>query len=147
MIRYFFAASWLVMLYFLVDSRDQIGRLEEELAQVQESAAKPDVPAKKTVRIIKPNQPRSKLFGFLYEINKNGKKIHYRPGVLTVDDHSLGKDDRFLDLLDLLYEQEKLQMIEIPKSVEIQDDLKIAGFGEDFVQVASDSVWKIRFRE
>lgn len=147
MIRYIFIVSWLVMFYFLVDSRDQINRLEEELSQVEEAAAKPEPVKKKNIKIIQSNQPKSRLYSLLYEINKDGKKIRYRPGVMTIDDHTLGKDDRFLDLLDLLYEQEKIQMIEIPKSAEIREDLKIAGFDQDFVQVAPDSVWKIRIRE
>ena len=153
MMRSAFIASWFILLFFLIDSRLQIDRLEDELSQKEESVQVVQgtlnnvTPDKKTVRIQRADQPRSRLFAYLYEINRNGKKIRYRAGELLIDDLTLGKDERFLDLLDMLYESGKLQLIEVPKNPVIREDITIAGFGEEFLRASPDSVWRIRFRE
>lgn len=147
MIRFAWIFSWFVLIYFLVDARLQIHQLEEEIQGLSRSPEESIPIRKKKFKPVVSSQFRTALFSQLHEINRLEKKIRYRPGELWVDEMALSKDDRFLDLLDFIYENEKLILIEIPRNNEIRKDLKLAGFGEDFVQNSKDSRWKIRFKD
>ena len=102
---------------------------------------------KNPIRFEKQDNVRTKIFGILYEINKIKKKVRYIPGELIVDDFELSQNDQFLDLLDLLFEQDKLIMIEIPDQKSIRESLRLAGFSSDFITLSKDGIWRIKIKE
>ncbi len=102
---------------------------------------------KNPIRFEKQDNVRTKIFGILYEINKIKKKVRYIPGELIVDDFELSQNDQFLDLLDLLFEQDKLIMIEIPDQKSIRESLRLAGFSADFITLSKDGIWRIKIKE
>lgn len=102
---------------------------------------------RKQIHFVKSDAARSKMFSFLYEINKDKKRVKYVPGELLVEDLELSKSDQFLDLLDLLFEQQQLVMIEIPESKTIKDDLRLAGFLDDYISISRDGQFRIKIKE
>jgi hypothetical protein len=122
----------------LSTARDQIN----QLSKVNTFERK-----RKQIHFVKSDAARSKMFSFLYEINKDKKRIKYIPGELLVEDIELGKNDQFLDLLDLLFEQEQLIMIEIPDNKSIKEDLRLAGFSNDYISISKDGEWRIKIKE
>ena len=102
---------------------------------------------KNPIRFEKQDNVRTKIFGILYEINKIKKKVRYIPGELIVDDFELSQNDQFLDLLDLLFEQDKLIMIEIPDQKSIRESLRLAGFSTDFITLSKYGIWRIKIKE
>jgi hypothetical protein len=143
-----FALSWFALAYLWIDARDQISILEDELVlakvQRQQSPHRSDARPRQLKTV---SDPRSRMFALLYEINRQGKKVHYRPGQLLIDDHGLVTNDRFLDLLDLLYEQGVLDQIEIPKKKNLREELNLAGFGRDFVTDSAESKFRVRIKD
>lgn len=144
--------KWLLIPLFaalvvmLIIDRSEIETLKSELAMAK--AESNSVPTeKKKVRFIKRDQSRTRMFAFLNELNSEQKKIRYLPGELIIEDPRLSQNDRFLDFLDLLYEQQQIVMIEIPENKTIREDLKLAGFSSEFVAKSKDGIWRIKIKE
>lgn len=144
--------KWLLIPLFaalvvmLIIDRSEIETLKSELAMAK--AESNSVPTeKKKVRFIKRDQSRTRMFAFLNELNSEQKKIRYLPGELIIEDPRLSQNDRFLDFLDLLYEQQQIVMIEIPENKTIREDLKLAGFSSEYVTKSKDGIWRIKIKE
>jgi len=139
-------------LSFILYDRFTIDKLNQELTEAQdqiEQMVKTNTfeRKRKQLHFIHRDAAREKVFSLLYELNKETKRVKYVPGELLIEDLSLGENDQFLDLLDLLFEQEQLVMIEIPDNKKIKSDLKLAGFSSDFISLSKDGQWRIRIKE
>jgi hypothetical protein len=142
--KFFTAFVFLSLLGLVIYEYMVIERLGEELAmsKVQNTSYQ-----RKAIRFVKREKGRNRIFSYLYEINKDKKKIKYLPGELIVEDLSLAQNDQFLDLLDYLFEDDQLIMIELPENQEVKKDLKMAGFSNDFLTTSKDGVWKIKIKQ
>lgn len=135
-----------VLLLLLVYDRITIDKLSSQLTQ-QLAKTNTVERKRKQIHFVHRDAAREKVFSFLYEINKEQKRIKYLPGELIVEDLSLSQNDQFLDLLDLLFEQEQLIMIETPDNKTIKEDLRLAGFSSDYITLSKDGLWRVRFKE
>lgn len=146
---YFFG---FLMCLVIVYDRITIERLSEELAAAQDKIAiitkvEPMEIKRSPIQFIKRDKSRSMVFTFLYEINREKKRIKYLPGELLIEDITLSQDDQFLDLLDFLFEQDLLVTIQLPSSPSIKEDMKLAGFSSEFFTKSADGQWRIKIRE
>ena len=142
--KFFTAIVFISLVSLLIYDQLVIERLNEEisLSRIQKSTYQ-----RKAIRFVKREKGRNRIFSYLYEINKDKKKIRYFPGELLVDDLSLAQNDQFLDLLDYLFEDDQLIMIELPEKNEIKSELKLAGFSNDFLTKSKDGVWRIKIKQ
>jgi len=142
----------LLLISLVISDRITIDKLSQDLVLAQDqisqlNKANTFTNKRNPIKFVKRDNARVKIFGILYEINKDKKKIKYLPGELLVEDHELVQNDQFLDLLDLLFEQEQLIMIEIPNNKTIRENLRVAGFSSDFITNSQDGLFRIKIKE
>jgi len=135
-----------VLLLLIVYDRITIDKLTSQLSQ-QLAKTNTVERKRKQIHYVHRDAAREKVFSMLYELNKEQKRVKYVPGELLIEDLSLSQNDQFLDLLDLLFEQNQLVMIEIPDNKTIKDDLHLAGFSSDFISASKDGQWRVRIKE
>lgn len=150
--KWLFLVVIFILFAIVIDDRFTLEKINAELRLAQQqisqlNQANTFSSKRKAIKFVKRDQSRARVFGFLYEINKDKKRIKYLPGEFIVEDLELSQNDQFLDLLDLLYEQEQLIMIEIPENKTIKEDLRVAGFSSEYISKSKDGLFRIRFKE
>ena len=136
----------IALLLLIVYDRTTIDKLTSQLTQ-QLAKSNTVERKRKQIHYVRRDAAREKVFSLLYELNKEQKRIKYLPGELLIEDPGLSQNDQFLDLLDLLFEQNQLVMIEIPDNKNIRQDLQQAGFSSDFISQSKDGQWRVRIKE